>query len=66
VQSENTSLTNEYHLTGLLKKAYGSRTYPVEYTYDTQGRMKTMKTWQDFAGNSDIATTTWHCDPYRG
>ncbi len=28
--------------------------------------MKTMKTWQNFAGNSGTATTTWHYDPYRG
>ena len=28
-----TSMTNEYFLTGELKKTYGSRTYPVEYTY---------------------------------
>jgi cbb3-type cytochrome oxidase subunit 1 len=33
----------KYFLTGLLKKTSGSRTYPVEYTYDAQGRMKTMK-----------------------
>jgi len=28
--------------------------------------MKTMKTWQNFAGNSGAATTTWNYDPYRG
>ncbi|MCW5551781.1 MAG: RHS repeat-associated core domain-containing protein [Verrucomicrobiae bacterium] len=63
---DNTSVTNEYHLTGLLKKTYGSRTYPVEYTYDPQGRMKTMKTWQDFADNEGSATTTWNYNAYRG
>lgn len=61
-----TSLTNEYFLTGELKKTFGSRTYPVEYTYDSQGRMKTMKTWKDFAGNSGTATNTWNYDGYRG
>ena len=28
--------------------------------------MKTMKTWQNFAGNSGTATTTWNYDGYRG
>ena len=59
-------MTTEYLLTGELKKTYGSRTYPVEYTYDYSGRMKTMKTWQDYTGNSGTATTTWNYDPYRG
>jgi len=61
-----TSVTNEFFLSGELKKTYGSRTYPVEYTYDAQGRMKTMKTWQNFAGNSGAAVTTWNYDGYRG
>ncbi|MBL9166811.1 MAG: RHS repeat-associated core domain-containing protein [Verrucomicrobiales bacterium] len=63
---DSTSMTNEYFLTGELKKTYGSRTYPVEYTYDAQGRMLTMKTWKDFAGNTGTATTTWKYDGYRG
>lgn len=63
---DSTSVTNEYFATGQLKKTYGSRTYPVEYTYDAQGRMKTMKTWQNFAANSGTATTTWNYDQYRG
>jgi RHS repeat-associated protein len=63
---DSTSLTNEYFLTGELKKTYGSRTYPVEYTYDAQGRMLTMKTWKDFAGNTGTATNTWKYDGYRG
>ena len=49
-----------------MKKTYGSRTYPVEYTYDPQGRMKTMKTWQDFTGNAGTAITTWNYDSQRG
>jgi YD repeat-containing protein len=64
--SDNTSVTNEYFATGLLKKTYGSRTYAVEYTYDAQGRMQTMKTWQDFAENEGTATTTWNYNSYRG
>ncbi|MBI2927424.1 MAG: hypothetical protein HYY24_17140 [Verrucomicrobia bacterium] len=49
-----------------MKKTSGSRTYPVEYTCDPQGRMKTMKTWQNFAGGSGTAITTWNYDAYRG
>ena len=50
VHADGTRGTNEYYSTGMLKRTSGSRTYPVEYTYDPQGRMKTMKTWKDFAG----------------
>jgi len=64
--ADGTSVTNEFFVTGELKKTYGSRTYPVEYTYDYAGRMKTMKTWQDFAGNAGTATTTWNYDSLRG
>ena len=65
-QPDGTILTNEYFVTGLRKKVSGSRTYPVEYTYDPVGRMKTMKTWQDFAGNAGTATTTWNYQATRG
>ena len=63
---DNTSVTNQYSLTGLLTNTFGSRTYPVAYTYDAQGRMKTMTTWQNAAGNSGAATTTWNYNAYRG
>src|SRR6266545_3996803 len=63
---DGTSVTNEFFTTGELRRTSGSRTYPVEYTYDGQGRMKTMKTWKDFAGNTGSATTTWNYDGYRG
>jgi RHS repeat-associated protein len=65
-QPDGTTVVNEFYVTGALKKTSGSRTYPVEYTYDTQGRMKTLKTWQNFSGNSGTAITTWSYDPYRG
>ncbi len=51
---------------GLLTNTFGSRTYPVSYSYDAQGRMKTMKTYKNFAANSGVATTTWNYDAYRG
>jgi YD repeat-containing protein len=63
---DGTTTTNSYSPVGLPTKTYGSRTYPVEYTYDPQGRMQTMKTWQSFASNGGTATTTWNYDPYRG
>lgn len=65
-QPDGTWTTNEYYLTGSLKKTSGSRTYPVEYTYDNAGRMQTMKTWQDFVGNSGTAVTTWNYTTNRG
>jgi len=64
--ADGSTSTNLFYLTRLLRKTSGSRTYPVEYTYDDQGRMRTMKTWQDFGGNSGTATTTWNYDSYRG
>jgi RHS repeat-associated protein len=63
---DGTSVTNQYFQTGLLQKKSGSRTYPVQYTYDAQGRMTTMQTWQNYAANSGTATTTWNYDSYRG
>jgi len=58
VQPDGTSVTNEYFQTGLQKKVSGSRQYTIAYTYDAQGRLKTMTTWTNAAsGNS--ADTTW-------
>ncbi len=66
-QPDGTSVTSEFFPTGLLKKTYGSRTYPVEYFYDYAGRMKTMMTWQNFAGGTGApTTTTWNYNQYRG
>ncbi len=66
VNPDGTRATNEYFVTGTLKKTYGSRTYPTEYTYDYSGRIATMKTWQNFSANSGTAVTSWNYDPYRG
>lgn len=60
------TVTKEYYTNGLLKKTYGARTYPVEYTYDYAGRLKTMKTWQSYAGSSGAAATTWNYDTNQG
>lgn len=66
VLPDGTSVTNEYHLTGELKKTYGSRNYPVQYSYDAQGRRTNMITWKTFATDSGKATTAWRYDGYRG
>ena len=63
---DNTSVTNVYYANGFLQETYGSRTYPVAYTYDYAGRMKTMTTWTNFASNTGAAVTAWNYDPYRG
>jgi YD repeat-containing protein len=66
VNPDGTSVSNQYYTSGLLYQTSGSRTYPVRYTYDPQGRVKTMTTWTSFSGNAGTALTTWNYDPYRG
>ena len=53
----------EYNLKG--NKTYeGGGTYPVRFTYDTEGRMTGMTTYRDESGPGD--TTTWLHDPATG
>lgn len=59
-------VNSTYWPTGALKRSWGARVYPAEYAYDPQGRMKTLMTWQNFAGDSGRAVTTWNYDPQRG
>ena len=59
-------VTNQYFMTGELATNFGARAYPVAYTYDYDGRKKTMQTWTNFAGGQGLATTTWNYDGYRG
>lgn len=66
VQPDGTSVTNEYHLTMEPKKTYGSRVYPEERGYDYSGRMKTLKTWQNFSTDTGAAVTTWNYHTNRG
>lgn len=66
VKPDGTSVTNEFTLRGERRKVYGSREYPVEYTFDYAGRMKTMKTWQNFATDGGAAVTTWNYSTNRG
>jgi len=63
---DGSTTTNLYYPTGLLKRTSGSGIYPVEYTYDAQGRIRTMKTWQSVSTDSGIAITRWNYDLYRG
>ena len=61
-------VTNIYYPDGLLQKTFGTRTYLVEYTYDFQGRMLTMKTWQDSSSSTTPknAITRWSYSSDRG
>jgi len=50
-----------------MQKTFGSRTYPVGYTYDYAGRMKTMTTWRRILPPALARrVTTWNYDGYRG
>jgi RHS repeat-associated protein len=63
---DNTSVTNVFYPTGQGQLTFGSRQYPVAYSYDTQGRMKTMTNWSSVATQTGARVTTWNYDPYRG
>ncbi|HWA27857.1 MAG TPA: RHS repeat-associated core domain-containing protein [Lacunisphaera sp.] len=65
-QADGGVLHTTYWPTGAVKRTWGSRTYPKEHAYDEQGRIKTLTTWQDFAGDTGKAVTTWGYNPKRG
>lgn len=48
------------------RRKWGAREYPSETAYDIQGRRITLTTWQDFAGSTGTAVTTWAYDPVTG
>ena len=56
---DGTATTNQYFQTGLLRKTWGARAYPVEDAYDPQGRLQTLTTWQNFGGGTGAALATW-------
>jgi RHS repeat-associated protein len=66
VLPDASSVTNLYWPSGELKQTSGSRTYPVRYAYDRQGRMTGMTNWSDFALASESRATTWSYHPVRG
>ncbi|HEV2208262.1 MAG TPA: RHS repeat-associated core domain-containing protein [Verrucomicrobiae bacterium] len=65
-QPDGGIVANAYAATGLLTNQSGSRVYPVAYTYDAQGRQKTMTTWTSYGTHGGAATTTWNYNAYRG
>ena len=65
-QPDGGVVNTTYYLHGAVNRTWGSRTYPVEYTYDIQNRVKTLTTWQDFAGDTGKAVTTWNYTNERG
>lgn len=58
-------VNTSYWPTGAVKRTSGTRTYPIEYTYDAQGRVKTLTSWQNFAGDAGKAVTTWNYHAQR-
>ncbi len=66
IQPDNSAVTNIYLPTGEIALSYGSRTYPVGYSYDYAGRVKTMTNWSDFSSTSGTRVTTWNYDSNRG
>jgi uncharacterized protein RhaS with RHS repeats len=66
IQPDGTTVNSIYLLTGELALQYGSRTYPVGYSYDYAGRVKTMTNWSNFTGGSGARVTTWKYDGYLG
>jgi RHS repeat-associated protein len=59
-------VNHSYWPTGELRKTWGTRVYPTESTYDAQGRLQTLTTWKDYAGNGGEAVTTWNYNDDRG
>jgi RHS repeat-associated protein len=64
LQPDNTSVTNEFYLTGELKRNFGARVYPTGFGYDAQGRMTTMTNWSGFP-LTGARVTTWNYDSQR-
>jgi len=63
---DNAVVNYTYWPTGELRREWGARVYPVEYGWDAQGRTATLTTWQDFAGQTGAAVTTWNYDAASG
>lgn len=66
IQPDGTVVSSAYLLTGELGLQYGSRTYPVGYSYDYAGRMQTMTNWSGFNTGIGARVTTWNYDSQRG
>jgi RHS repeat-associated protein len=66
ILSDGTAMTNAFYPTSLPKLTYGSRTYAAGYSYDAQGRTKTMTNWSNFSTLAGARVTTWNYEFYRG
>jgi len=69
LQPDGTSDTTVYLPTSQKALEYGSRQYPVGYTYDYAGRLAEMTNWSSFnpgGGSGGTRVTTWNYDAYRG
>jgi RHS repeat-associated protein len=56
--------TTSYYRTGEPATVSGGRTYPISYTYDHAGRVKTLTT--QVGVQASAATTTWLYEPTTG
>ena len=61
-QPDNGQVQTTYWPTGEVQSVDGVRTYPQSYTYDTQGRLKTLTT----QGAAGAEVTTWYYDAQSG
>jgi RHS repeat-associated protein len=66
VQPDGTSVMKVFSPRGEVIRSSGSRTYPVGYAYDAQGRLKHMTNWSSFSSGAGARVTTWHYDTQRG
>lgn len=71
LSADGATTHTRYLQTGLVQREYGTGVQPVEYAYDSAGRMKTMTTWRQFVApdsgmNSGAAVTRWLYDEVRG
>ena len=68
IQPDATVVNRVYLLTGELGLQYGSRAYPVAYSYDYAGRMQTLTNWSSFSLGSPAGgrVTTWSYGANRG
>ena len=59
--------TTQFYPNGLLFSRSGALTPPVQFDYDTAGRLRHVVTWTNFSATPNgAATNTWAYDAYRG
>lgn len=58
--------SNQYDPLGRVTRTSGSRVFPVGYFYNIYGQLETMTTWQDYAGLTGAAVTTWGYESATG